>query len=102
MDDARSAVAVVKIEVLTTADITTKTPSETTEEPTEEPTTTTSPDCDDKKEKLYFIIMIALAAVLGALLLLLILIPLCIKCCRYSHPSPSPATYVPTLGPPAT
>ena len=98
MDDARSAVAVVKIEVLTTADITTKTPSE----PTEEPTTTTSPDCDDKKEKLYFIIMIALAAVLGALLLLLILIPLCIKCCRYSHPSPSPATYVPTLGPPAT
>jgi hypothetical protein len=79
LDDARSAVTVVKIRV----DTTTTTSTATTATTTATTTTTTEPDCDDKKTKLYFIIMIVLASVLGVLLILSCSILIWRKVLRY-------------------
>ena len=75
MIDSLSTAVVVRIQLKTTASVTSS---------PETPTTpaTAPPECDDENKKIYFIAMIVLASVLGALLLLLLLVPLCLICCR--------------------
>ena len=75
MIDSLSTVVVVRIQLKTTASVTSSPDTPTTPAPA-------PPQCDDENKKIYFIAMIVLASVLGALLLLLLLVPLCIICCR--------------------
>jgi len=75
MIDSLRTVVVVRIQLKTTASVTSSPDTPTTPAPA-------PPECDDENKKIYFIAMIVLASVLGALLLLLLLVPLCLICCR--------------------